>query len=169
MIHDIDALQDIGIQTKDLIASYKTGTKSTTYDRPNVIHQMLDSPDLSPKDKAEWRLALEVRTFVGAGTETTGNTLTVIAFHLLSNPEKLTRLQQEIIRAQKSSAEPLTYQQLLQLPYLSAVMLEGLRISSSVAGRLPRVNTREKMVYKGKVIPANVSPHPLLLDFRIHG
>jgi cytochrome P450 len=79
---------------------------------------MLDSPDLSPRDKAEWRLALEVRTFVGAGTETTGNTLSVTTFHLLANPDKALRLKEEVQAAQMQSSRPLTYQQLLHLPYL---------------------------------------------------
>lgn len=79
---------------------------------------MLDSPDLPAKDKAEWRLALEVRTFVGAGTETTGNTLSVTAFYLLANPDKARRLKEEVQAAQKKSPTPLTYQQLVQLPYL---------------------------------------------------
>jgi cytochrome P450 len=79
---------------------------------------MLDSPELPERDKAEWRLALEIRTFVGAGTETTGNTLTVITFHLLANPEKAQRLKQEVQNAQKQSSTALKYQELLQLPYL---------------------------------------------------
>lgn len=79
---------------------------------------MLDSPDLSAKDKSEWRLALEVRTIVGAGTETTGNTLSVISFHLLSDPEKTKRLKQEVQAAQRESSTPLSAQQLATLPYL---------------------------------------------------
>lgn len=79
---------------------------------------MLDSPDLAARDKAEWRLALEVRSFVGAGTETTGNTLSVTTFHLLSNPEKAQRLKREIQTAQKQSSDPLTYQELQRLSYL---------------------------------------------------
>ena len=120
-------------------------TKAGDYGRPNVIHQMLDSPELSARDKTEFRLALEVRTFVGAGTETTGNTLSVTAFHLLANPDKARRLKEEVRAAQKRSPTPLKYQELLQLPYLvssllfshelalflisrkSSVILEGLR------------------------------------------
>jgi len=79
---------------------------------------MLDSPDLSTKDKSEFRLALEVRTFVGAGTETTGNTLSVTAFHLLADPEKSRRVREEVQTAQKQTSADLTYQQLARLPYL---------------------------------------------------
>jgi cytochrome P450 len=84
---------------------------------PNIIHQMLDSPDLPSKDKAAWRLALEARTFVGAGTETTGNTLSVTTFHLLANPDKAERLKDEIQEVQRSQGT-LRYQDLQKLPYL---------------------------------------------------
>jgi len=79
---------------------------------------MLDAPELPVADKAVWRLALEVRTFVGAGTETTGNTLSVTVFHLLSNPDMSKRVKEEVQAAQKQSSIPLTYQQLARLPYL---------------------------------------------------
>ena len=115
--------QDIGIQTKAIIEAYRNSKaikddKSSDYGRPNVIHQMLDSPDLPALDKSEFRLALEIRTFVGAGTETTGNTLSVTTYHLLANPQKAQRLKEEVQDAQRKSPTPLKYQDLLQLPYL---------------------------------------------------
>ena len=123
MIFEIEELtfeQDIGVQTKAIIKSYGSA-KSSDYGRPNVIHQMLDSPDLPTQDKSEFRLALEVRTFVGAGTETTGNTLSVTTFHLLANPDKALRLKKEVQAAQIKSSVPLKYQDLLQLPYLVGI------------------------------------------------
>ena len=82
---------------------------------------MLDSPDLPAEDKTAFRLALEIRTFVGAGTETTGNTLTVIVFHLLSNPEKAKKLKEEVRAAYSQTSGPLNYQQLARLPYLVSI------------------------------------------------
>jgi len=79
---------------------------------------MLDSLELPMNDKTDFRLALEVRTFVGAGTETTGNTLSVLTYHLLANPNVAQRLREEVIAAQKATSQALTYQQLAKLPYL---------------------------------------------------
>lgn len=110
-------LQDIGVRTKAILASYKAES-SGDLKESNIIYQMLDSNELTPKDKSEWRLALEIRTFVGAGTETTGNTLSVTAFHLLSDPEKARKLKEEVRAAQKESSTLLTYQELARLPYL---------------------------------------------------
>jgi cytochrome P450 len=79
---------------------------------------MLAFPELSPNDKFPWRLALEMRTLVGAGTETTGNTLSVTTFYLLSNPDKAQRLKGEIRAAQRKTKTALRYQDLQQLLYL---------------------------------------------------
>lgn len=110
-------MQDIEKQTDEIVAADKV--RPPTDASSNIISQMLESPDLSPSDKSRYRLALEVRTFVGAGTETTGNTLSVTTFHLLANPDKARRLKKEIQAAQSKSKAPLTYQELQKLPYLA--------------------------------------------------
>lgn len=112
----LDFFTDIGIRTKQLVEDHRTNKKS--YGKPNIIQQMIDSPMISAADKENWRLALEVRTFVGAGTETTGNTLSVTTYHLLANPEKAKKLAEEVAEAQKKSLAPLRFQDLQLLPYL---------------------------------------------------
>ncbi|PQE11397.1 hypothetical protein CJF31_00001214 [Rutstroemia sp. NJR-2017a BVV2] len=119
----------------------------------DIITQMLSSPDLAENDKTLGRLALEARGLVGAGTETTGHTLSVITFYLFKNPEKLRRLKDELSDARESKGGALEYQDLQRLPYLSAVILESLRISTGAAGRLPRVNLRDALQYKQYLIP----------------
>ena len=54
-------------------------------------------------------------------------------------------------------SQPLAYFDLQKLPYLAAVITEGLRISDSVAGRLPRVNRNAAMRYKSFEIPAGTA------------
>ncbi len=108
--------QDIVSGTDSVVSAYRESDGKVS--KPNAIHRMLESPDLSTADKEAWRLALEARTFVGAGTETTGNTLTVTTFHLLANPEIAERLTYEIQAAQKTAVAPLGYQELQRLPYL---------------------------------------------------
>jgi cytochrome P450 len=79
---------------------------------------MLDS-DMPEEEKNTKHLTLEVRTIVAAGTETSGNTLSVTIFHLLANPEKVKRLKDELVAAQKNNnGLPPTYQELQHLPYL---------------------------------------------------
>ena len=56
----------------------------------------------------------------------------------------------------KDQDSPLVYHDLQRLPYLTASITEGLRISSSVAGRLPRINPHAAMNYNDFIIPAGV-------------
>jgi cytochrome P450 len=111
----LDFFTDIGERTDQLVNDHKNEKLDG---ESNIIHQMLDSSTLPAADKKNWRLALEMRTLVGAGTETTGNTLTVITYHLLTNPDKAKRLVEEVVEAQKKNSTPLRYHDLQQLPYL---------------------------------------------------
>ena len=79
--------------------------------------------DIPVSEKSLRRLALEATTVVGAGTETTGNTLSVTTFHLLADPEKVLRLKQEIKEMRRQRSMPLTYQELQNLPYLVSIKL----------------------------------------------
>lgn len=149
----LDFFDDIENQTKTLIAKHKGHASQDV--AADIVQQMLDS-DMPEQEKNTKHLMLEVRTIVAAGTETSGNTLSVTIFHLVANPDKAQRLKEELLAAQKRNNGLLpTYQELQQLPYLSAVVSEGLRISTSGAGRHPRINPRSAMNYKSWTIPAN--------------
>jgi len=49
-----------------------------------------------------------------------------------------------------TSSKPPNWSTLEQLPYLSAVILEGLRLSYGGAGRMPRIAPDETLIYEGK-------------------
>lgn len=122
-----------------------------------MLDGIVNSDAIPESDKTTDRITQEARTLVGAGSETTGNTLETIAFHVLANPNKLRRLKEELAHAVKGSKgkDPLTrYNTLQRLPYLKAVIKEGLRIACSVAGRLARVNHRQAYTYGSYVLPA---------------
>ena len=86
--------------------------------KPTLFHQVLDSKKLPPEDKTVGRLAEEVRSAIGAGTETTSNALTVTTFHLLENPEKLQRLRDELQNLEPDQNVEFKLTDLEQLPYL---------------------------------------------------
>lgn len=119
-----DFMKHIDVVAEQLVANFRSGAVVKRDGRSNVIHQMLESPDLSEWDKRTARLALEVRTFVNAGTETTGNMLTSTTYYLLANPEMGKRLREEIAEAQKASFEPLSSQDLQALPYFVSCFVE---------------------------------------------
>ncbi|KAK3942087.1 cytochrome P450 [Diplogelasinospora grovesii] len=120
----------------------------------NIIRQILNS-SLPPEEKTPYRVAAECSSVTLAGTETTGSILAFTTFQLLScdHPPKLPALQEELAQAQqKNGGKRLTYQELKELPYLTGVVNEGLRLHS-VSGRLPRYDPTQGMTYQDWYIP----------------
>ncbi|EGD90424.2 hypothetical protein H112_01883 [Trichophyton rubrum D6] len=95
----------------------KKGSEETIGRKKTVFDQIFDSR-LSGEEKRPARLTQEVRSIIGAGTETTSNCLSVISFHLLRNPEKLRRLREELREAEPDPTAEIRLCQLESLPYL---------------------------------------------------
>ncbi|RAL63677.1 hypothetical protein DID88_003720 [Monilinia fructigena] len=105
---------------------------------------------LPPQEKTVNRLADDGNILIGAGGETTAQTLAVLFYHLLENPRILSTVRNEI----STVDEDITWVKLEKLPFLLAVITETLRISSVVTTRLPRVAPDENLKFKQWTIPA---------------
>lgn len=83
----------------------------------------------------------EATALLGAGTVTTSWTLAVITYHLLNKPELLAKLTRELEQAVEDPGclPPLSV--LENLPYLHAVVQEGLRLSYGKYLYLPDLHT----------------------------
>ncbi|KAK1987725.1 cytochrome P450 [Colletotrichum cereale] len=133
--------------------------------RRTIFHTLRDS-DLAPEEKSLERLCDEAEILTGAGSETTAQTLARIFFYLKHVPEVLQKLQGELDAAMPSAVDILPWTELQKLPYLGAVIREGLRLSYGVTTRLPRV-AHHDIEYKGYRIPAGTpvsqSPYFVLM------
>ncbi|KAI1864594.1 uncharacterized protein JN550_008881 [Neoarthrinium moseri] len=129
------------------------------YDRPTVFGSLLQS-DLSEEEKKPERLADEAVAVVGAGTETTSWALAVITYNLLAKPELLAKLKKELERAVDDATKLPPWTVLEKLPYLGAVVQEGLRLSYGVSARSAREPSGEDLVYRGEF---NKKPVELVL------
>ncbi|GAW15640.1 hypothetical protein ANO14919_050590 [Xylariales sp. No.14919] len=78
-----------------------------------------------------------VAVLILAGSETTATTLCGICNSLVQSPEQLHRLEKEI-RSTFDTERNITLRALQQLPFLNAVISEGLRICNPVAGGILR-------------------------------
>jgi cytochrome P450 len=154
----------IASQAKEVFDDKDLDPKSR--DRAPFLYEIRDS-DLPPEEKTLSRMTDEATVLVGAGSETTGNTLSITTYHLLQNPDMLRRLKDELDSVKPGPAGILEYKALRELPYLRAVISEGLRITTGVAGRLPRVNPKGPMKYQEWTIPAGTtfSMSPLDIHF----
>jgi cytochrome P450 len=129
-------------------------------DDGTVFDEILNS-NLSEHEKRPERLLGESQNIAIAGTETTAWTLSVLTFHLLSNPDKLKKLRAELEKAIPDVSAPLPpIKDLEQLPYLTAVISEGLRLGMGTSNRQERVAPDEAMKFSdGKkewVVPPGV-------------
>jgi len=115
--------------------------KSTwTSTHQTIFHEILDSK-LPAHEKTASRLASEGRIILQAGTLTTAWTLSLSLYYLLSQPNTLRTLRQELLTTIPNPDNPTPLVKLEQLPYLTACIKEGLRLSFGATSRLPRIPT----------------------------
>lgn len=155
---------------KDIVDNYAPDAKHS--DHPTIFHELLSS-DLPAHEKSYERLWQEGSALLGAGIETTSNTLNVILYYLSKNPNQMNRLKKELQEVMPDPARLAPWSQLETLPYLTAVIHEGLRKALGTTSRFIRVAPMNDLKYKHYVFPAgtavsmSVMPlnhHPQLFD-----
>ncbi|KAK4213379.1 cytochrome P450 [Rhypophila decipiens] len=129
----------------DAVASSEKDAQKT------MIHAIVHS-NLPPQGKVLERVKEEVATVTGAGYESTASVLRLILFHVFSNPDVLHRLRSEVSEV-LTEADHLTLPALERLPYLTAVLKEGLRLSPAIGTRLARISNKD-LFYGDWRIPA---------------
>jgi cytochrome P450 len=128
-----------------------------------IFHSLLSNSNLPDSDKTNERLLDEARVLLGGGTDTTASTLAAITYHLLANPSILQELKKELAEAIPDPNSVPISAQIEALPYLTAVIQEGIRLHPGASVRQDRVAPDESLLYEdakgGKkyVIPKGVS------------
>ncbi|KAL3422375.1 cytochrome p450 family protein [Phlyctema vagabunda] len=151
---------------KDLrvkISKIINGEVSEKAEHPTIFHELLAS-NLPAQEKSLNRLGDEAQLFIGAGLETTAWALTTISYHLIDNPRILARLRAELEEAIPDPTAELDSLSLEQLPYLSACIQEGIRLSYGVSSRNPRVSPDKPTKYKDWTIPAGTPVSMTIID-----
>ncbi|KAL9627691.1 MAG: hypothetical protein Q9204_006397 [Flavoplaca sp. TL-2023a] len=123
-----------------------------TEQRPRFLHQILES-NLASSEKTAERMSQEGFSIIAAGGETVARTLTTMTYHLITNPSILAKLRRELQSAQPDPLTPLPFQELEQLPWLTAVIKESMRLWGVMASRSPLVSPTP-LQYEDWVIPA---------------
>ena len=94
--------------------------------------------------------------FIVAGSETTANGLSGMLARLVYNPDKYEKLVKEIRDAFKEEKD-IKFEKLSELPYLNAVIEEGLRIHPPVPTGLLRTVPKDGDTVDGFWVPGGVS------------
>lgn len=131
--------------------------KEAAENSTTIAQAMLRSSNLPPAEKTPERICAESMLLVAAGTETTARTIAVTLYHILANPAVHARLVEDLCTLLPTPSTPLpTVAALEALPYLVAVVSEGLRMSHGVAGRMAR--TAPEDLHVGEyLIPAGAT------------
>ncbi|KAF2859255.1 cytochrome P450 family protein [Piedraia hortae CBS 480.64] len=110
-----------------------------------------------------------------AGSDTTAISLRAIFYHLLTNPEHLQKLLHEIdtFAAAGKLSDPVQYSEAEKMPYLQAVIYEGIRLHPAVGMNLPRTVPEGGMALAGVFFPENytVGANPWVMhrDKEVYG
>ncbi|KAH9894544.1 cytochrome P450 [Xylariomycetidae sp. FL2044] len=113
-----------------------------------LVHEIMHSK-LPPADKSFDRVFQEMSSVTGAGYETAAAVIRIAVFHIYSDPIILQKL-----RAELATAPDRDWKTLEQLPYLTAVIMEAMRLAPAIASRSARIAQDRDLVYANWRIPA---------------
>ncbi|KAF2630917.1 putative flavonoid 3-hydroxylase [Macroventuria anomochaeta] len=146
------------------------GTDADVKEQQSTIFQScLKSRHLDADEKKLDRLAQEAFTIIVAGGETTARVLTTATFYMVEHKERvILRLRDELRSISSDFSKELSLKALEQLPWLSAIIKESLRITALVTSRLPLISPDSPLHYREWIIPAgtpvSMSLRDVLLD-----
>lgn len=162
-------MQRVGIQVRKIKSDPETMQMiKTEKRRKDTIFAQLLSSDLPEEELSDQRLIDEGVLIATAGSETTSWAITITTYYLMKDPVALKKVRDELATAEIPEGDPVApWTKLEQLPYLTAVLKEGLRMAGGMLSRLPRVYDKP-IQYKEWTIPAGtpigMTPHFTLID-----
>jgi cytochrome P450 len=162
-------MQRVGIQVRKIKSDPETMQMiKTEKRRKETIFAQILSSDLPEQELTDQRLIDEGVLIATAGSETTSWAITITTYHLMKDPEVLRKMREELAKVEIPDGQPVaSWTTLEKLPYLTAVLKEGLRMAGGMLSRLPRVYDKP-IQYKDWVIPAGtpigMTPHLTLID-----
>ena len=134
----------------------RSASEKTNHTHRTVFGDLLEA-DVPAEEKSVRRLTEEAQVIISAGATTTAHFLTVTIYHILANEEIHRKVQAELMSATKASSGTPLMQDFEQLPYLNAVIKEGLRLSYGITTRLSRVAPDTALHCQGHIIPAGTT------------
>ncbi len=148
-------MQQIGARTK--------GESSS--DRKDFLEKCIELNNAGKLD--QFTMNNVIGANLGAGSDTTGISMTAIIYYLMKNPHCLQRLREEIDTAvmEGNLSNPATFQEGQKLPYLQATIKEALRLHAAVGQILSRVVPVGGAQLAGRHFPQGVSHYLSVVFF----
>ncbi|KAL1005397.1 hypothetical protein UPYG_G00058570 [Umbra pygmaea] len=129
-----------------------------TKGRVDFLQLMIDSQkdshsntsDGMDKGLSDHEILSQAMIFIFAGYKTSSSTMSFLSYNLATNPDVMTKLQEEIDAVFPNKA-PIQYEALMQMDYLDSVLNESLRLYP-IAPRLERM-AKKTVEINGIIIP----------------
>ncbi|KAK8092477.1 hypothetical protein PG999_014676 [Apiospora kogelbergensis] len=151
---------------RDVIGRHNSeGTKEAAKPASRTIFDAILDANVPAEEKSEPRLVNEAHSLTGAGAMTTAKAMEQTIYYLLRQPDCMQRLFEELTAAIPDDAVIPSSAVLEKLPYLTAVVHEGLRLSKGVPHRFMRISPDASYHYGHVIIPRGVPVGMTLMDF----
>lgn len=124
-------------------------------DRPDFMKSFMEK-NVNFETMSREEILSTFNFIIVAGSETPATTLTGIFNNLVKHEKIMKRLCTEI-RSKFKEEKDITIDAIEDLPYLEAVLNEGLRMCNPIPGGLPRVAPEGGDTYAGVFVPGGVS------------
>lgn len=144
---------------------YRSGEMETTEDGPmDFVTHMFRSGKKEGGNIGEQEARVAAVQNMLAGSDTTSISLTGILGHLYRHPDVLAKLRKELDDAIPADErnEPSPYKRVQSLPYMQAVIKEGMRCHPALGVTLPRVIPQGGKHLAGQFFPPGVGSLPAL-------
>ncbi|KAI1060322.1 hypothetical protein LB506_011241 [Fusarium annulatum] len=125
-------------------------------DKPqDFVAKLLEGQKERPDTVTDHAIRLSSGANIAAGSDTTAITLSNILYNLCKHPATMHKLRQELGDARPSGhiSNPITFREAQGLPYLQAVIKEGLRLHPAVGFTMPRVVPKGGKRLAGRFFP----------------
>ena len=152
----LNIIQRVRARVQKVLNSGDIGSKNSTDGSNSIFEELRDSEKLPSEEKSLQRLTDEGNVLLIAASETPAKVLALITYHLLANPNDLERLRMEIASLEpkpEANEQRPNLAQLESLPFLKAVVREGLRLHNGIVARSQRISPNEPLQYQDWTIP----------------
>lgn len=152
----------------EYLADKKPGKPDSNALKEGTFLDLLLNPPLKITSEASSLSVLidEGCAFITGGSDTTGFTMENATYLILRHPGYLQKLRKELDEASPQVKNTFDVRHVLQLPFLSAVIKETLRLYTPAPSPLPRTVPDEGVKIHGHFLPGGVCSQLMVLYVR---
>jgi cytochrome P450 len=123
------------------VLDYKSALEDKREGPLDFVQRWLNVQESDPDKMSMREIFIGAGQNIGAGSDTTSATFSAIFYYLCQNPELMKKLRLELAEAKEKGelSNLAKYQEAAKLPYLQAVIKEGMRLHPVAAFPIPRV------------------------------